>query len=598
MHFDYSKYQGTDFFKQWWGVISGTFSLTEKIMVYLFLAVLLFYLIFGKKRERTLFLSTSAILTILVLNPWSAWFIYQKLGIAFAMRVFRYFWLYPIYMVLAYFVTQMVFLVKGKARIIVMAVFIAGGTVLGAMQVKAGHYFTFGGHTEFKMIENVYKVSNDVVDVCNIIDKDKNDKHKAAYTIYDHNMFMEIRTYDGSIVAAHGAVYGNTIPINDKATLNVYVSSGNWVSILASMVSTNNTRGIISEDIVVQALQNVNADYIIIKSSSYNVSVLEGVGLINLGTSKSGEYTVLKVVKDQLHTNSDEWQTRLYGPDMINYIDGLYFINDVWNHRIIYNDNLDDSIELWSTIPVDIKNGHTISSDGELYICDETDTNSLHVFKKTDEGFVQTQVYENMCNMPCFTYYDENTHLFYVMADYNGELFVFKNNNGRLDCIDHRTFDGIVNGYTRTFSIIDGYMYILGDRIYKLDYTNDYSLVDSYDVPEAVQGMSGISKIGDYYYISIYANKDFVSNPHVIRTKDLTSLADGGFEDVYGNLGITGTPFFISEIDGVYYVPFQGESNGIVTFELSDNGEITDINMLYEFDEVVQSSLDRYYSKY
>ena len=76
------------------------------------------------------------------------------------------------------------------------------------------------------------------------------------------------------------------------------------------------------------------------------------------------------------------------------------------------------------------------------------------------------------------------------------------------------------------------------------------------------------------------------------------SLADGGFEDVYGNLGITGTPFFISEIDGVYYVPFQGESNGIVTFELSDNGEITDINMLYEFDEVVQSSLDRYYSKY
>ena len=82
MHFDYSQYQGTDFFKQWWSVISGTFSLTEKIMVYLFLAVLLFYLIFGKKRERTLFLSTSAILTILVLNPWSAWFMYQKLGMA------------------------------------------------------------------------------------------------------------------------------------------------------------------------------------------------------------------------------------------------------------------------------------------------------------------------------------------------------------------------------------------------------------------------------------------------------------------------------------------------------------------------------------
>ena len=67
---------------------------------------------------------------------------------------------------------------------------------------------------------------------------------------------------------------------------------------------------------------------------------------------------------------------------MINKIGNEYFIVDCWHHRIIYNDNLNDEISKWKTLTDEIIGGHSIASDGEVYICDDTDGRKIRVLKK------------------------------------------------------------------------------------------------------------------------------------------------------------------------------------------------------------------------
>lgn len=67
---------------------------------------------------------------------------------------------------------------------------------------------------------------------------------------------------------------------------------------------------------------------------------------------------------------------------MIQKIGDEYFIVDCWHHRIIFNNNLQAKISDWKTLTEDINGGHTIACNGDIYLCDDTDSNSINFFKK------------------------------------------------------------------------------------------------------------------------------------------------------------------------------------------------------------------------
>ena len=596
MHFNYSEYTGVDFFLKWWQVISNTFSIVEWMLICAFIVLSIYYLIYGNKKERVMFLSTTIILTVLVLNPWSTWILNKLLGSAFANRVFRYFWLYPLYMQLAYFVTELAFRKKRRIRVIAMWFALACALITGCQQLISGHYNTLGGHQEFKTIENIYKISDDVIDVAKIIEADKGDASKEVRVLYEREVGMEIRTYDSSIVTAHDGVYYASIW--DRATLSSYVEAGDWTGILAAFVSTNSGEGIISADALRIALANTDTEYIIIKSDSYNVALLGELGIECIGNSNSGKYSVFKVSDEIKYSDSDEpWQARLYSPTQISKFGDLYFINDCWQHRIIYSDSLTAPISEWSTLTEDIIGGHTISSDGSIYVCDDTDNNALRVFVKNDNGFTEVQNITDVCYRPHYTYYDEVTELFYVMGANNGELFVYRNENQTLTPVNHISYDGLISSYTRSFAIIDGYMYIIGNSIYKVDYLNDYSIIEVYEIPEEIQGPVGLMKAQDYYYLTIYTDKDYNKKPEVIRTRDLSSIIRNEYEDIYDELGLAGTPYLMTEIDGRYYIADADQRNGVVSFIVVNN-KIVDVQRLYYSGKANKESVIRYYSGY
>ena len=595
MHFNYDDYPGTKFFWGWWKTISMTMSDVELVFVGLFVAVLIYYLIRGNKRERLMLLSISVIMAVLVLNPWATAKIYEILGLMFGFRVFRYFWLYPIYMVLAYFATQMVYKAKGKLRMLVIWVCLVCGATVGCEQLVDGHYSTLGG-MEFKPVDNIYKVSADAVDIADMIEADKKDPGKEAYVLYERDLGMEIRTYDASIMASHASQYWSLIV--DRKELSGYITNYSWRDIIVSIVSTKNTQGIIGTDAARVALAGSNTDYVVIDSQSYNVELLDEAGLIRLGKTQSEEYIVYKVPEEVLKLDDGvAWNERLYSPTQLNKFGELYFINDCWQHRIIYNDNLEAPVSEWKTMTDDIKGGHTLSSDGSIYVCDDTDNNAVRVYVRNESGFELVQTISELCNRPHCTYYDEETGLFYVLGADNGELFVFRNENNTLVQEQHITFENQISGYTRTFSIIDGYMYIVGNSIYAVDYKNGYNVIAAYSIPEEMQGTVGLCKIQDYYYLTVYTDINYRKTPAFIRTTDLSSIELGNYENIYDELGLTGTPYMMTEIDGRYYVAEVDQGNGIVGFDVVDNA-ICNVNNLYFFGNANMESVVRFYSLY
>lgn len=91
--------------------------------------------------------------------------------------------------------------------------------------------------------------------------------------------------------------------------------------------------------------------------------------------------------------------------------------------------------------------------------------------------------------------------------------------------------------------------------------------------------MIQLTRIQDYYYITVSTDiAGDQSHATILRTRNLSSLAKGEYEDIYKYFIGGGTPYYITESDNTYYLTehrlpghslwrFQVEKNEIVNVE-------------------------------
>ena len=73
-------------------------------------------------------------------------------------------------------------------------------------------------------------------------------------------------------------------------------------------------------------------------------------------------------------------------------------------------------------------------------------------------------------------------------------------------------------------------------------------------------------------------NQDYAT---IIRTKSLEDLSTGGYEDVYQQFGVSGgTPYYITCIDGRYYMAHHRTAQNIIAFDVTDN-VISNVEVIY-----------------
>ena len=278
--------------------------------------------------------------------------------------------------------------------------------------------------------------------------------------------------------------------------------------------------------------------------------------------------------------------TSLSVPTQITKIGTDYFLVDCYHDLILTATSLDTPLNQWLVMSDQINRGHTIAGNGTVYLADDTENHRILVFIKEGNSFVQTQVFENIGNRPHYIEYDAATNRFYALSSLTGELYVFyqEADTTQVQLEKILNIPGMQNTYIRSFSIEEDEIYfacnngtILRTRL------EDLTLLEQFSVPAELGGLIQVVKIQDYYYLTVSTDLSGNSDSAtILRTRELCNLADYGYEDLYETFGSDGTPYYISSMDGHYFLTQHCylPGHGVWQFDIIEE-DITNVVALY-----------------
>lgn len=280
----------------------------------------------------------------------------------------------------------------------------------------------------------------------------------------------------------------------------------------------------------------------------------------------------------------------------ITKVDENYFIVDCYHNQIIYNKNLTDSLNQWNVLTNEVHYAHTIASDGEMLLVDDTENNRLLAFQKIQDDYVHTQTLENIGMRPHFIQYDAKNEVFLAWSSITGEMYFIKranapNQGGYYPLYVEKILkiDVLYGVYVRSFTIIeDAFYFVSGHNNQKILKAvinasgDDFEILAEYPVADQIAGMVQLTKIGNYYYITVSTdnqeNQDYAT---ILRTDNLEKLADENYEELFNQFGISGgTPYYITEIDGRYYMAHHRTNENIIVFDMNED-RIEHVAVLY-----------------
>ena len=287
-------------------------------------------------------------------------------------------------------------------------------------------------------------------------------------------------------------------------------------------------------------------------------------------------YSDLEPVSGTYDTPVTNPYTDLSVPTYITKIDNLYFLVDCYHDQVIYHDNLNDPLTDWLVMTDEINRGHTIASDGLVYLVDDTENNRILVFERQSDIFVHTQTFSDIGSRPHYIIYDARTETFYAWSSMSGEMYLFRHepDDSRMYLSEIRSIEQLNNVYVRSFTIMDDEIYFVSGNssILRVD-LDTFELLEAYPVPDSMAGMIQLTKIQDYYYLTISTditgNQDYAT---IVRTRDLSGLMNGDYEDIYETFIGGGTPYYITAFDDAYYLTeHRLPGHSVWRFRVQDN---------------------------
>ena len=275
-----------------------------------------------------------------------------------------------------------------------------------------------------------------------------------------------------------------------------------------------------------------------------------------------------------------DWKNRLYTPTQIDKIGDHYFIVVCWHHRILYNDSLDPDISRWQVLDDEIAGPHSIDSDGTFYVAEDTGRHRLKVYRREGDQFSLIQELGPFGKRTHRVRYDEATRAFYVISSNSQHLTKLVVAGDRLEVVYTKELPILEGAYTRSLSIYDDHLYFTSGPgvITKVRYRDDsYEPVARYRVPEGMKSANDIFRSGDgWWYLTATPQR-------IVRARSLEALDKGDYEDLYGELGLQGTPYYLARFDGRFFVPQITQHSGVLSFTHDERGKITDLRTHFDF---------------
>lgn len=245
-------------------------------------------------------------------------------------------------------------------------------------------------------------------------------------------------------------------------------------------------------------------------------------------------------------------------PTWFTKIGNDWFLVDSYHNQILYSSSLNTPLKEWSVMTGEINRGHTLAGDGIVYLADNTENNRVLIFEKKGQGFAHTQTFSNIGKRPHYCIYHEPSQTFYMWSSMTGEMYLFKReeDSSRVYLSAIKTVESLQGIYVRSFTILgDDIYFVSGNSSILQADLHTFAIEETYPVPDSLAGMAQLTKIGNYYYITVstdkYGNQDYAT---MIRTTDLQSLAAGEYEDIYHYFVGGGTPYYITNQGDTWYL--------------------------------------------
>ena len=168
----------TECLRHYWG---------ECLFGFLYLITVFASLLGKRKKEARLQLGFLLFLALTVYNPVLVRYVIPKLGMG--SDYYRFFWILPVVPTLAYWCVKLVFSVRKKAAAALAAVGIAALLMVAGTPLK-------GVVQNFSLIENIYKIPDDLRSVCSVIHQDSEEEDPVV--VFDQSYNYLVRQYDAS----------------------------------------------------------------------------------------------------------------------------------------------------------------------------------------------------------------------------------------------------------------------------------------------------------------------------------------------------------------------------------------------------------------
>ena len=280
----------------------------------------------------------------------------------------------------------------------------------------------------------------------------------------------------------------------------------------------------------------------------------------------------------------------------ITKIEDMYFIADCYHNQILYHTILGAPLSEWTVLTNEVHYAHTIAADDKVLLIDDTENNRVLVFQNIDGYYAHTQTLDSIGLKPHYIQYNPQRKVFMAWSSITGEMYFIKretapNDKGIYPVYIEKVLkiEELYGVYVRSFSIMEDDIYFVSghnnQKIIKAEISadgNSFVVKASYMVPDKIAGMVQLTKIQDYYYITVSTdNQENQEYATIVRCKSLEELEQGSYQDIYSSFGISGgTPYYITEIEGRYYLAHHRTSENIIAFDITNN-EICNVEVIY-----------------
>lgn len=146
-----------------------------------------------------------------------------------------------------------------------------------------------------------------------------------------------------------------------------------------------------------------------------------------------------------------------FEPTYFTKVDDTYFVIDSQSSRVMYSKDYTLPVSEWTTADNDLYYPHSAAGHDGTLLVDDTLNGRWKVYRCKSGNWALTQIINTKSDHPHFTYYDKENDSYYSLGAVNDIIYVLKDNGSKME-IQKQISISEIGGYSRSFSIIGGYM--------------------------------------------------------------------------------------------------------------------------------------------